>query len=69
MLCQVHVSRLAAYLAACTHLSCLSESSCSSVQFSSVQDGTYALGKTHMHSTLSLRSFPNVPIEAVPMFV
>ena len=34
-------------------------------QFSSVQDGIYAL----MLSTLSLRSFPNVAFETVPMFV
>ena len=38
-------------------------------QFSSVQDGIYALGKAHMHSTQSLRSFPNVAFETVPMFV
>ena len=31
--------------------------------------GIYALGKTHMHSTRSLRSFPNVAFETVPMFV
>ena len=31
-----------------------------SVQFSSVQDGIYALGKAHMRSTPSLRSSPNV---------
>ena len=30
----------------------------SSVQFSSVQDGTHAFGKAHMRSTPSLRSFP-----------
>ena len=40
-----------------------------SVQFSSVQDGIYALGKAHMCSSLSLRSFPNVTFEMVPMFV
>ena len=42
----------------------------SSVQFSSVQDGTNApLGKTHMRSTPSLRSFPNVAFvkPAVPI--
>ena len=39
------------------------------VQFSSVQDGIYALGKAHMRSTPSLRSFPNVAFETVPMFV
>ena len=37
--------------------------------FSSVQDGIYALGKAHMRSTPSFRSFPNVPFETVPMFV
>ena len=30
------------------------------VQFSSVQGGIYALGKADMHSTPSLRSFPNI---------
>ena len=39
------------------------------VQFSSVQDCIYALGKAHMRSTPSLRSFPNVAFETVPMFV
>ena len=29
----------------------------------------YALGKAHMRSTTSLRSFPNVALETVPMFV
>ena len=40
-------------------------------QFSSVQlvqDGIYALGKAYMHCTPSLRSFPNVAFETVPMF-
>ena len=37
--------------------------------FSSVQDGIYALGKAHMCSTLSLRNFPSVAGETVPMFV
>ena len=36
------------------------------VQFSSVQDGIYALGKAHIHS---LRSFPNVAFETVPMLI
>ena len=40
-----------------------------SVQFSSVQGGIYALGKAHMRSTPSLRCFPNVALEPVPMFV
>ena len=40
------------------------------VQFSSVQEGMYALGKAHiMRSTPSLRSFPNVALETVPMLV
>ena len=39
------------------------------VQFSSVQDGIYALGRAHMRSTPSLRSFPNVVFETVLMFV
>ena len=39
------------------------------VQFSSVQDGIYALGKAHMRSTSSLRSFPNVVFKTVPTFV
>ena len=37
--------------------------------FSSIQDGIYALGKTHMRSTPSLTSFPNVAFETVPVFV
>ena len=42
----------------------------SDAQFSSVQfqDGIYALGKTHILHP-SLRSFPNVASETVPMFV
>ena len=39
----------------------------STFQFSSVHDGIYALGKVHMRSTSSLRSFPNVAFETVPM--
>ena len=35
------------------------------VQFSSVQDGIYALGKAHMHSTPSLKSFPNDVFETI----
>ena len=41
----------------------------SSVQFSLVQDGIYALGKAHMRSTPSLRSFSNVALETVPILV
>ena len=37
--------------------------------FSSVQDGMYALGIAHMRSTPSLRSYPNVAFETVPVFV
>ena len=37
----------------------------SSVQFSSVQDGIYMLGKAHMRSTPSLRSFPSFSFETV----
>ena len=41
-----------------------------SVQFSSVQDGIYALRKAHMRPpTPSLRSFPSVALETVPMSV
>ena len=36
---------------------------------SSVQDGIYALGKANMRSTPSLRRFPNIAFETVPMFV
>ena len=39
------------------------------VQFSSFQDGIYALGKAHMRSTPSLGNFPNVAFETVAMFV
>ena len=35
------------------------------VQFGSVPDGIFALGKAHMRSTPSLRSFPNVAFETV----
>ena len=38
-------------------------------KFSSVQGGIYALGKAHMRSTQSLRSFPNFAFETVPVFV
>ena len=41
----------------------------SSVQFSSVQDGIYALGKAQMRSTPSRRGFPHAAFETVPMFV
>ena len=37
--------------------------------FNSVQDGISVLGKAYMLSTLSLRSFPNVTFETVPMFI
>ena len=35
----------------------------------SVQDGMYALGKAHMGSTPSVRSFPSVAFETVPVFL
>ena len=35
----------------------------SSIQFRSVQDGIYALGKAYVRSAPSLRSFPNVAFE------
>ena len=38
-------------------------------QFSSFQSGGYALGKAHMRSAPSLRSFPNVAFETVPTFI
>ena len=38
-------------------------------QFSSVQDGIYALGKDCMRATPSLRCFPIVGFETVPMLV
>ena len=41
----------------------------STVQFSSVHDGIYALGKAYMRSIPSLRSVPNVTFETVTMFV
>ena len=37
--------------------------------FCSVQDGIYALGKAHMRSTPSLRTFPNAAYETVPVIV
>ena len=39
------------------------------VQFSSVQGGIYALGKAHMRSTPSRRSFSIIGFETVPVFV
>ena len=41
----------------------------SSVQFSSVKDGIFALVEAHMLCTSSLRGFPNDAFEMVPMFV
>ena len=41
----------------------------SSLQFSSVQGGVYALRKAHMRSTPSRGRFPKVAVETVPMFV
>ena len=46
----------------------LTDSRLSSVQFSSVQRGIYALGKAQMRSTRSLRSFPNDAFGTVPNF-
>ena len=39
------------------------------IQFISVQDDIYALGKAHMRSTPSLRIFPNIAFKTLPMFV
>ena len=39
------------------------------VQFSLVQDGIYALSKALMCSIPSLRHFPNIAYETVPMFI
>ena len=36
---------------------------------SSAEGGIYALRKAHMRSILSLRSFPSVTFETVPVFV
>ena len=41
----------------------------SSLQFSSLQGGIYALGKVHVRSNPTLRSFPKVAFETVLMFV
>ena len=43
-------------------LACLEEYT---VQFASYQDGIYALGKSHMRATKSLRRFPNVAFNTV----
>ena len=43
------------------------ESPCT--EFSSVQDGIYMLRKVHMHSIPSLRSFPCIVSETIPMVV
>ena len=53
-------------------LSTLSHSFCqwySSVQFSSVRDGVSVLRKARMCSTPSLRDFPNVAFQTVPVFI
>ena len=47
---------------------CCVSQKCEIVQFSSVQDGIYTVGKAHMCSTPSLRSFPSVAFETVPTF-
>ena len=39
------------------------------ISISAVHDGIYVLGKARMHSTPSLRSFPTVTLETVPMLV
>ena len=36
---------------------------------SSVQDGIYVFRQAHVRSTPSLRNFPNVAFETVPVFV
>ena len=38
-------------------------------EFSSIQDGVYALGKAHMRTTPFPRNFPNAALETVVMFV
>lgn len=43
--------------------------SISSIQFSSAQDGVCTLGKTHMHSTWSVRSFTSAVFERVSTLV
>ena len=47
---------------------CLAKPSCL-VQFSSVQDGIYALRKACIRFTPSLRRFPNIAFKTVPVFV
>ena len=47
----------------------MDEKQFSSIQFSSVQDGIYALGKARMYSTPYLGSSHNVALETVPMLV
>ena len=64
LLCQ-HSGRFISVLP----FSCHIQSKMSVAWFSSVQDGIYALGKTHMRSTPTLTSFPNVAFETVPMLV
>ena len=56
---------LCIYMHACTK----EKKKYNSVQFSSVQDCRYALEKAHMRATPSLRRFPNIAFETVPMFV
>ena len=61
-------SSLSCYTELCAR-SHFSQTSQFRVDFSSVQDGIYALGKAHMRSNPSLRSFPSVVFETVPMRV
>ena len=43
--------------------------SISLVKNNNKSNGIYALGKSHMRSTPSLRSFPNVAFETVPLCI
>ena len=48
----------------------VSHSRVTSLQFSSIQNGTiYMLGKALVHSTPSVRHFPNIAFETVPVSV
>ena len=52
------------------HLICLMHLLNIPTMFSSVQDGIYVPGKAHIiHSIPSVRSFPSVAFETVPVFV
>ena len=67
--CQSCINAIPSLKARSTFGRCSSTAfTCCCHELSSVQDGICGLGKAHMCSTQSLRSFPNVAFETIPMF-